>query len=114
MDYQTATKFLIAQGTARITRKPDAFLMLLEQKKPPIAGQMTSILLALKVAFDALQAEEYLHRPLASALYLLSVESQQLFLEGLRAGVSWPPLLKEDIQRIDKGVRSILSGAWEE
>ncbi len=114
MDYTTARNFLIDQGTALVTqRNPDALLILLAQGKPPIPGQMTSILLALKVAFDALKEAPSLDRPLASALHVLATESQRLFDAGRRSGVDWPPLLKEDLQRIGLAVRSIFSGVWQ-
>lgn len=114
MDYTTARNFLIDQGTALLTqRNPDALLVLLAQGKPPIPGQMTSILLALKVAFDALKEVPSLDRPLVSALHLLTTESLRLFQAGQRTGVDWPPLLKEDLQRIALAVRSIFSGVWQ-
>ena len=54
MDYKTARSFLIDQGTALETKKnPDAFLMRLKQGQPPVPGQVTSILLALKILFEA-------------------------------------------------------------
>lgn len=114
MDYTTARNFLIDQGTALSTqRNPDALLVLLAQGKPPIPGQMTSILLALKVVFDALKEAPSLERQLVSALHILTTESQRLYDTGLRSGVDWPPLLKEDLQRIELAVRSIFSGVWQ-
>ncbi len=111
MDYASARKFLMAQGTALIEQKnPDAFLMLLKQGKPPIPGQMTSILLALKVVLDTVKEETNLDRPLVLALHLLAMESAQLFEAGRRAGVDWPPLLKEDLTRLATSVKNIFGG----
>jgi hypothetical protein len=108
MDYKTARSFLIDQGSAlEIKKNPDAFLMRLQQGLSPVPGQVTSILLALKILFEGLQES-----PMLSALHLLSVESLQQFEAGLRRGVSWPPLLKEDLNRIAIAVRNIFSGVW--
>jgi len=54
-----------------------------------------------------------LDRQLISALHLLSVEGLQQFEAGLRKGVSWPPLLKEDLNRIAIAVKNIFSGVWQ-
>ena len=114
MDYKTARSFLIDQGTALETkRNPDAFLMRLKQGQPPVPGQVTSILLALKILFEGLQDSPMLDRQLISALHLLSVEGLQQFEAGLRKGVSWPPLLKEDLNRIAIAVKNIFSGVWQ-
>lgn len=114
MDYPTARNFLIDQGSALLTKKnPDAFLMLLAQRKPPVPGQMTSILLALKVAFDALKEAPNLDRQLVYALHLLASESQRLFEAGRLAGADWPPLLKEDLNRLAIAVKSIFSDVWQ-
>lgn len=114
MDYLTAYNFLMDRGTALVTqRNPDDLLCRLQQGKPPIPGQLTAILLALKVVFDGLQDAKALDRELVWALYLLSSESQQFFEMGRRSGVSWPPLLKEDLHRIAIAVQSIYSGVWQ-
>lgn len=113
MDYKTAHNFLIAQGTALETqRNPGDLLMILKRGKPPIPGQMTSILLALKVVFDALKEEAALDRELIMALYLLSVESRQLYETGRQNGITWPPLLNEDLNRIAQAVKNIFAGTW--
>jgi hypothetical protein len=113
MDYKTARNFLIDQGTALETRnRSDAFLIHLEQGQPPIPGQVTSILLALKITDDVLKQEATLDRELVLALYLLAIESHQKFEAGKNQGVQWPPLLREDLSRIAKGVKSILAGQW--
>jgi hypothetical protein len=112
MNYETARKFLIDQT---ITNKehPDAFLMRLKQGKPPVPGQITSILLALKVVFANLEDATTIDRALAYALYQISMKTQQLFAAGLKAGVEWPPLLKEDLLRIAIATESIFSGQWQ-
>lgn len=114
MDYQTARNFLLDRGNALLTqRNPDDFLMRLQQGKSPLPGQMTSILLALKITFDALKEESHLDKQLVHALHLLCFESRQQYEAGWRAGVEWPPLLNEDIDRIAIAVRSIFIGTWQ-
>ena len=111
MDYKTARNFLIDQGTALITQKnPDAFLLLLKQGKPPIPGQMTSLLLALKLIQDTLVEQTTIDRTLAGAIYLLTIESYRLFEAGKQAGVDWPPLLKEDLKRLSDTGTEIFFG----
>ncbi len=111
MDYETARQFLIYQGSALETKiNPDAFLMRLEQGKPPIPGQVTNILLALSISFETLKGDPLLDRELVAGLYLLAMESLKLFEAGKREGVGWPPLLKEDIERITIAVKNIFSG----
>ncbi|MBK4729337.1 Dethiobiotin synthetase [Oxynema sp. CENA135] len=113
MDYETARNFLIDQGMALQTqRNPDDLLRRLQDGKAPIPGQLTSILLALKRLFEDVQGRDSLDRPLVLALYLLAIQSQQLFEQGVRSRVGWPPLLKEDLQRVAKGVESIFAGVW--
>ncbi|MBD2043298.1 Dethiobiotin synthetase [Microcoleus sp. FACHB-672] len=111
MDYKTARNFILSQGTALTTQKnPDAFLMLLKEGKPPVPGQMTSILLAVKIIGDALHENPDLDRQLVVALYSIAVESIQLFEAGYRAGVEWPPLLKEDLDRLALAVKNTFAG----
>lgn len=114
MDYKTARNFLLDQGTALLTqRNPDDLLMRLKQGKAPVPGQLTSILLALKITFDALKEEYNLDRQLIYALHLLCFESRQQYEAGVRADVQWPPLLNEDLDRIAIAVRSIFCGTWQ-
>jgi hypothetical protein len=113
MNYKTARKFLIDQGTALLSQKnPDAFLMLLRQGKRPIPGQMTSLLLALKNTFDALQESPSLDRELIYALHRLAMDSRRAFEDGRRQGVAWPPLLAEDLERLERAVQSVFCGEW--
>jgi hypothetical protein len=114
MDPKTACNFLIDQGMALMTqRNPDAFLLLLSRGEPPYPGQMTSILLALKTAYDAHQELDQIDRPLVHALHLLAMESHKYYEVGHRNGVQWPPLLADDLQRLELAVQSIFSGEWQ-
>ena len=111
MNYETARKFLIAQ-TIATEENPDSLLMHMQQGKPPVPGQITSILLALKSVYGELKDAPAIDKELACALYTLSVKTQQLFAVGRKAGVDWPPLFKEDLLRIAIAVESIFSGTW--
>jgi hypothetical protein len=110
MNYETARKLLIDQTITQET--PDVLLGRLQQGKPPVPGQITSILLALKVVFEAMKSATSLDRELAFALYKLGVKAQYSFTTGRKAGVDWPPLLKEDLLRISLMAESIFSGQW--
>ena len=94
-------------------QNPDALLMRLKHGQPPIPGQVTSILLALKIVFEALREADRFERELACSLYLLASDSRQQFVSGQQAGVDWPPLLDEDLTRITIAVRSIFTGTWQ-
>lgn len=111
MNYETAKKFLIDQ--AKTEENPDSLLSHLTQGKPPVPGQITSILLALKVVFEALKEVSNLDRELVYALYILGVQTPRLFAVGRKAGIDWPPLLKEDLQRISFAVESIFANNWQ-
>ena len=111
MDYKTARGFLIHQGTATDSNS-DSFLVRLAQGQAPVPGQVTNILLALKIVFEALRSAPTLDRELGYALYLLSYESRQHYEAGRQAGVVWPPLLDEDLKRIYRAVKSIFAGEW--
>ena len=114
MDNPTARKFLIDQGTAHLTqRNLEAMLLRLDRGEAPIPGQMTSVLLALKVTYKALVGAETIDRELARALHLLARESRRSLLAGRERGVIWPPLLAEDLDRVEDGVEAILSGQWD-
>ena len=112
MDYQTARSLLVKQGMAT-EQNPDALLTRLKQGQPPIPGQITSLLLALKVVFEALRERTEFERELACSLHLLATESRQAFESGQQAGVDWPPLLDEDLARIAAAVKSIFVGTWQ-
>ena len=111
MDYKTARNFLIEQGMAlEVQNNPDAFLTRLKQGQPPVPGQVTSILLALKLVFEEVKAVETFDRPLVLALYQLAMESHRQFVAGAKRGIEWPPLLEADLDRISVGVKSIFAG----
>ncbi|QSJ15952.1 Dethiobiotin synthetase [Nostoc sp. UHCC 0702] len=112
MNYETARKLLVAQ-TIISEENPDALLMRMTQGKPPVPGQITSILLALKVVFEGLKESSIIDRELAFSLYQLAVKAQQIFVAGRKLGVDWPPLLKEDLLRISLAAESIFSGVWQ-
>jgi hypothetical protein len=112
VDYETARRLLIDQGN-ETNHNSDAFLWRLRQGQPPIPGQVTSLLLALKVVFEALKEEEVIDRPLAYSLYLISSEGRRLFEATLRKSADCPPLLHEDLARIASAVKSIFSGIWQ-
>lgn len=110
MDYETARRLLIDQTNLSVS---DTFLGRLGHGKPPVPGQVTSILLALKVVFDALKDQTDIDRELASALFSISNEAKRLFDSGLGRSLDCPPLLNEDLGRIAIAVKSIFSGTWQ-
>ncbi|MBC7824958.1 MAG: Dethiobiotin synthetase [Candidatus Parcubacteria bacterium] len=111
MDYETARRLLIDQSSENLGT--DSFVVRLRQGQPPIPGQVTSILLSLKVLFEALKGETTLDRDLSYALYLIASEGRRLFEAGLKQNSDCPPLLDEDLDRIAAAVRSIFSGVWQ-
>lgn len=111
MDYETARQVLIRQGKPPVS-DTDALLIRLRQGQSPIPGQVTTLLLALKVAFEALKDSDVLERNLVDALHTLASESQQLYEVGQQQGIDWPPLLKEDLMRIQWAVKSIFAASW--
>lgn len=113
MNYETARKLLIAQ-TVNPEENPDALIVRMQQGKPPVPGQVTSILLALKVLHEGLKDSPTLDRELAYGLYKLTVKPQKLFAAGHKVGIDWPPLLKEDLLRMGNACESIFSGVWQQ
>ncbi|NES24978.1 MAG: Dethiobiotin synthetase [Symploca sp. SIO3E6] len=111
MDYKTARIFLINQGIAS-DKNVDTFLVRMQQGKAPVPGQVTNILLSLKIVFEGLKSSPTIDRELSYSLYLLSCESRRQFETGRQTGVDWPPLLDEDLKRIDRAVKSIFAGVW--
>ncbi|PAX60528.1 Dethiobiotin synthetase [Brunnivagina elsteri] len=112
MNYDTARKILLDQAIAT-EEHPDTLLLRMQQGKPAVPGQITSILLALKVVFEGLKEANTIDRQLAHALYLLTIKTQQLFTIGRKNGIDWPPLFKEDLLRIGTACESIFSGVWQ-
>jgi hypothetical protein len=113
MDFDTARQFVLRQTLGPSDDRPDTFIACLRQGNPPIPGQVTSLLLALKVLFGGLKQEPSLDRPLVQALFILTYESRQLFNAGQKRGVTWPPMLDDDLIRIAKGAQSIVFGEWQ-
>ncbi|MEO1590212.1 MAG: Dethiobiotin synthetase [Cyanobacteria bacterium J06632_22] len=108
MDYKTACDLLKQQASMS---QPDAFLSRLQAAQPPIPGQVTALLLALKVVADRLKNETMLDRLLACSLFDLAYGSRQYYEDGRISGVEWPPLLDEDLERIAISARQILAGS---
>ena len=99
MDFKTA-RHLLTQQTLLEHETNDTFLGRLRAGQPPVPGQVTSLLLALKVVYDGLKEASVLDRELALALFLIAYEGRNLFESGRAAGAEWPPLLDEDLERI--------------
>jgi hypothetical protein len=115
MDFETARQFVLKQATVDpVEEQTETFMLRLKQGNPPIPGQVTSLLLALKVLFEGLKTEPALDRTLVKALFALACDGRQLFDKGQQAGVTWPPLLDDDLQRITKAVHSIVAGVWQD
>jgi hypothetical protein len=108
MDFQTARQVL-SQQTLPAKETDDTFLGRLRAGQPPVPGQVTSLLLALKVIHDSLREATVLDRELAQALFLVAYESRNLFEAGRAARVAWPPLLDEDLERIAIAAYQVLS-----
>ena len=88
----------------------DSFLGRLQQHSPPVPGQVTSLLLALKTIADELKAAKQLDRTLVYALHQLTYESRRSYEQGRRANAEWPPLLNADIERIAIATAKIFKG----
>ncbi|MEL6137050.1 MAG: Dethiobiotin synthetase [Cyanobacteria bacterium J06626_23] len=108
MDYQTACELLTKHASPT---GADTFLVRLQTRQPPVPGQVTSILLALKVVADSLKQEAVLDRALVTSLFDLSYGSRQYYERGRESGVDWPPLLDEDLDRIAIATRQIFAGS---
>jgi hypothetical protein len=121
MDYVAAYRLIVQQAYPSAGENPDLkeeqsnalLLNRLQQGKPPIPGQITELLLALKVLYEGLRGNTNLERSLVSSLYRLVQESQHWYDQGVKAGVEWPPLLEADLRRMAKGVDHIFSDRWE-
>ena len=99
MDFKIACQVL-ANQTLPAHETDDTFLGRLRQGQPPIPGQVTSLLLALKVIHSSLKEAATLDRQLANSLFLVAYESRNLFELGRATRADWPPLLDEDLERI--------------
>jgi hypothetical protein len=108
MDFQTARQSILNQ-TVDLQPEQQPFIHCLRQGTPPIPGQVTTLLLALRVVGEGLKQEPTLDRRLAHAFFVLTYESRSLYRQHQDAGQEWPPLLNEDLDRIAKAVRDILA-----
>ena len=106
MDFQTACALVVSQ-----TEGTDTFLMRLQRQQSPVPGQVTALLLALKVIEAELRSAPQLDRNLAYGLHALAYNSRQTYEYGRRQRVSWPPLLDADIDRIAIAVTRIFQGS---
>ena len=107
MDIKTARHVVMTQADLTVS---DSFLTRLKQYQPPVPGQMTSLLLALKTITVELNAAKQLERTLVYALHQLAYESRQFYEQGKRARVEWPPLLDADIERMAIAIAQIFKG----
>ncbi|MGV0025074.1 Dethiobiotin synthetase [Phormidesmis priestleyi] len=110
VDYESARRLVLDQSRSSVA---DTFLGRLQRSHSPMPGQVTSILLALKVVFEGLKEAGAIDRDLAYALHLVASDGRQLFEAGLRKSADCPPLLNEDLTRISLAVKSIFSGVWQ-
>ncbi|MEM6425773.1 MAG: Dethiobiotin synthetase [Cyanobacteria bacterium P01_D01_bin.128] len=108
MDFATAVRFVLSQALGLDTQ-PDYFIYRLSQGQPPVPGQVTSLLLALKVLYEELRSADTLERSLACALFVLAYDSRAHYRAGAEAGVEWPPLLDEDLTRIAIAAKQIFA-----
>lgn len=106
MDFETARRFLVAQTIEPISGQTP-FIDCLRRGQAPVPGQVTSILLALKTLAQSLQGEPNIEKSLGYVLFVLTYESRQLYEQGLKNNVDWPPLLDDDLTRIATAVRAI-------
>ena len=107
MDVKTAKQVVIAQAD---TTAADSFLDRLQQQQPPIPGQVTSLLLALKTLAEDLKGATQIERSLVYALHQLAYEGRQHYERGKQARVEWPPLLDADLERIAIATAKIFKG----
>ncbi|MBE9077487.1 Dethiobiotin synthetase [Romeria aff. gracilis LEGE 07310] len=108
MDFKTARQELTRQALPQ-NQTADTFLGRLEQGQPPVPGQVTSLLLALRAVFDNLREATALDREFAYALHRLAYNSRRCYEQGVQTGVEWPPLLDEDLDRIAIAVNQIFA-----
>ena len=110
MDFDTAHQFLLQQTLSSTDDQRETFIACLGQGKPPVPGQVTSLLLALKVIYEALKDEPVLDRTLLRALLVLIDDSGHRYRQGTAEGVVWPPLLADDLTRLRQAARAIVTG----
>ncbi|RZM75406.1 hypothetical protein [Leptolyngbya iicbica] len=110
MDFDTARRFVLAQTLAPVPGQTP-FIDCLRRGEAPVPGQVTSLLLALKTLAQGLKKEPMIERSLGHALFILTYESRQLYLQGKTQNVDWPPLLDDDLSRIAVAVEQIWADA---
>ncbi|WP_225889134.1 Dethiobiotin synthetase [Halomicronema hongdechloris] len=108
MDFETARQVLLQQTIAPAADKTTTFIHCLQQQQPPVPGQVTSLLLALKVLRSGLQGEPTLGRDLAYALFLVAYESRRLYEAGRQAGWNGLP----SWMKICSGLGLLLKQFW--
>ncbi|MGB3790026.1 MAG: Dethiobiotin synthetase [Phormidesmis sp.] len=110
MDFQTACQELIRQTLPQYETN-DTFLGRLRRGYPPVPGQVTTLLIALRVIHSGLQSAEQLDRLLAQSLFLVAYEGRNLFESARAAGADLPLLLDEDLERIAIAAYKIFANA---
>lgn len=113
MDLEKACELLASQTLPEM-ETPDTFLGRLRRGQPPVPGQVTSLLLALKVVRGSLQGASAIERRLAQSLFLVAYESRNLYEVGRANRVDWPPLLDDDLARIAIATYAIFAADIEE
>lgn len=106
MDYQTAYQVIFKE--VQLHSAHNSFLKLLSQGQAPIPGQVTNILLALKMIGKHVATETEVGRSLAYAVHVLAIDSRRYYDRAVQKGHRWPPLLSEDLDRIGEAVKDIL------
>lgn len=110
MDFDTAHQFLLQQTLSPTDDQRETFIACLRRGKPPVPGQVTSLILALKVLDDGLKDEPVIDRTLLKALLVLIDDSGYFYRQGTAEGVIWPPLLADDLNRLRQSARAIMTG----
>ncbi|MBD2101820.1 Dethiobiotin synthetase [Leptolyngbya sp. FACHB-261] len=116
MNFDTARAFLIRQAACAPLngsglQDHQMLLSRIRRGLPPLPGQMTSILLALKVVFEGLRGQTHLDRLLVMALHTLATEPS-LQLQQRYPAQTWPPLLDDDLAQVTRAVESIFADSW--
>ena len=110
MDFQTACQALIQQTLPQYETR-DTFLGRLRHGYPPMPGEVTTLLVALKVIHSELQSAGQIDRRLAQSLFLVAYEGRNLFESARAARAELPPLLDEDLERLAIAAYKIFADA---
>lgn len=113
MDFQTACQELMQQTLPQYETR-DTFLGRLRRGYSPEPGQVTTLLVALKIIqsqlYSSSQADaSQIDRLLAQSLFLVAYEGRNLFESARAAGANLSPLLDEDLARIAIAAYKILA-----